>query len=97
MKWSPSVLSAVGVVFFGCSLFYALKSSEPVYEGKSFSVWAEDLYPKRLLFAGPADFREFSAKRDQANQALRQMGTNALTCLLKMLHYRDSSLKIQFL
>ena len=96
MKRSQSILCAIGVVFAGCALFYALHIREPVYERKSFSVWAEASYPTRP-FSGPADFREFSAKRDQAINALRQMGTNALPWLLKMLHYRDSSLKIQLM
>ena len=96
MKPPYTILNVVAVVFAGCALFYALHTREPVYGGKSLSVWAEDLYPKRP-FSEPADVGEFFVKRDQANSAIRQMGTNALPCLLKMLHYRDSSLKIQLM
>ena len=95
MKWSQSILCAVGVVLAGCALFYALQPREPVYQGKSFSVWAKDLYPKRPL--SRADLSKFFQKRDQANNAVRQMGTKALAFLVKMLHQRDSFLKVQLM
>jgi HEAT repeat protein len=95
MMRSNGMLIALELVFAGCALFCALQPREPVYQGKSFSVLAKDLYPKRPL--SRADLSLFFQKRDQANNAVRQMGTKALPYLVKMLHQKDSFLKVQLM
>jgi len=57
---------------------------EPSYQGKPLSYWLEGL---ALGSTPPA----------QANEAVRQIGTNAIPTLLRMLKMRDSNFKLNFI
>ena len=61
--------------------FYALRPREPVYQGRRLSAWLRDmgLYPAKY--------------RHDAEEAVRQIGTNSLPTLLKLLAAKDSFLK----
>lgn len=68
--------------FCGASLYYFLMwAKEPSYQGKSLSVWLVD-----LRWAG-------AAKNDRAVEAIRQIGTNGLPHLLRLLRSHNSSVR----
>jgi HEAT repeat protein len=61
----------------------------PAYQGKSLTTWL-DQDAKYLLAEQKSSDR---VKRDQAEAAIRHIGTNALPTLLSMVRARDSALK----
>jgi hypothetical protein len=73
------------IVIAGVMVF-ALRPSEPEYQGRRLSEWLEDLsrtpYPEK--------------GSDQAAKAIREMGTNAIPFLVGTLKAKDSTLKIRF-
>jgi HEAT repeat protein len=75
------IAAITGCLLAGALLFRATRDSEPVCEGKRLGEWVE------LLTAGNG------SKRAEAEVALRQMGTNALPHLVRMLRTRDSAFK----
>lgn len=60
---------------FAC-LIQASESAEPIYEGKKLSAWLVEAY-------NPGD------QQEHAREAIRQMGTNALPMLIKVLQTPD--------
>jgi hypothetical protein len=62
---------------------HALRSSEPVYEGKKLTVWLEE-YDQ----FGP------NVTHEKARTAVRAIGTNAIPTLLRLLNARDSYSKL---
>ena len=76
-----AVLVAIGVAT------YALWPREPVYQGKKLSEWLEEadigVWPRPTVV--PAD------------EAIRQIGTNALPMIAQLLRARDSALKRKLL
>jgi len=60
---------------------------EPVYQGKSLSVWLQN-YVRPPKFVG-----ELPGLRE-TDEAVRQMGTNAIPTLSRMLRARDASWKV---
>src|SRR5437667_12454749 len=65
------------------------RAEEPVYGGKRLTVWMGQ-YLMHLLAARSSPDR---AKRDAAENAIRQIGTNALPTLLSMVQAKDTTLK----
>ena len=68
-------------VFAGIALF-AFRSREPVYQERPLSAWLEDL-----------DYGQPSFRREavpQAEEAVRQIGTNAVPFLVGMMRCKDS-------
>ena len=61
-------------------------SDEPVYQGKRLSDWLKAYTPQP---PPPA--------REKADKAVRQIGTNAIPTLLRMLRAKDSSLKFSLM
>jgi hypothetical protein len=62
---------------------FTLRSNEPVYQGKRLTQWlAEASYPKRPATGAPL-----------ADNAIRQIGTNALPTIASLLRSRDWVLK----
>jgi hypothetical protein len=79
---------AVGAV--GVLVWLALRGpAEPVYKGKRLSVWLEgyDYYRTNWV-------TDQLGKRE-ADEAIHDIGTNALPLLLSMLQTRDSDLKLK--
>jgi HEAT repeat protein len=60
---------------------YLLFPGEPIYHGKRLSAWVDDLHP-----------RVSEAKQQQAELALRAIGTNAVPYLVKILQHREPRL-----
>src|SRR5439155_15915538 len=75
-------------VIFGFNIalvFYAFGPHEPEYQKKRFGAWLEDL-----------DYSRPSFRREavpQAEDAVRQIGTDAVPCLIRMMRSYDSPLK----
>lgn len=66
-------------------LFCAWPAREPVYDGKSLSEWMIELGT------------ESDDSLDLPEYAVRQMGTNALPALLRMIRSRDSRFKLKLM
>ncbi|HXD01412.1 MAG TPA: hypothetical protein VN048_18885 [Verrucomicrobiae bacterium] len=75
-------------------LFSTSSAPEPVYKGKPLSYWLE---PYAYSIFQRKVSTETIPSREEADTALRQIGTNAIPTLLRMLRAHDSPLKIKFL
>jgi HEAT repeat protein len=60
--------------------------SEPVYQGKPLGFWLKGYSGYTSITNGPSS--------EQADEAVRQIGTNAIPLLLRMLRAKDSSFRI---
>ena len=68
-----------------------LPESEPVYQGRRLSSWLKDY---RIPYGtGSSGLFAVSDARQDADEVVRQAGTNALPTLFRMLRAKDSSLK----
>jgi hypothetical protein len=74
------------VAIAGVVIWRALRPQEPVYQGKPLSSW---------LIASTTTGTPQA--QEQANAAVRQVGTNALPTLLRMLRVKDSPLKVKLM
>jgi len=63
-----------------------LRPHEPTYNGKFLSVWLEQFSANHFRHRG-------SVADKQAEEAIRQIGTNALPIFLKLITAKDSPLK----
>jgi hypothetical protein len=77
------VVAFVGVIV-SVMVWHLLPRREPVYQGKSLSSWLTNVASTGMLSAS-------------ATEAVRQMGTEALPTLLRMLRAEDSSLKLKLM
>ena len=68
-----------------------LRLREPVYQGKRLSFWL-DAY--RLYGLAGVETWQVRDEQQEADEAVRQAGTNALPTLLRMLRAKDSALKL---
>ena len=78
----------------GVFAWQSLPVREPVYKGKRLSIWL-DTYRKYGL-AGVETW-QVRLEQQEADEAVRQIGTNALPTLLRMLRAQDSTLKVRFM
>lgn len=85
---SHRILTILAVAALAALGWLLTSNREPVYEGKRLSQWLEG-----FSLAQPQDTEEPEAMAREAAHAVRQIGTNALPSLLKMLRARDSALK----
>ena len=76
-------IAALGVVVW---IFLSARESEPVYQGKPLRYWLT-LYTHGYSPSNPGD---------QADRAVREIGTNAIPTLLEMLQEKDSPLKLKW-
>jgi hypothetical protein len=67
---------------------------EPVYHGKRLSAWLE---PCRLYGTAGVETWQVRLAEQEAEEAVRHAGTNALPTLLRMLRAHDSALKTAFM
>jgi HEAT repeat protein len=74
-------------------VFFLISHREPAYQGKTLNAWMEQ--SSRYLSADRKS--PDRAKRDEAEAAIRQIGTNALPTLLGMVRAKDSALKTKLL
>jgi HEAT repeat protein len=70
-------LAALGVCVVVLAVFLPRKSEGPLYQGKTISTWAYQLF-------GPGP-----ETRDQAATVLKGLGTNAVPGLIRLLEWRD--------
>src|SRR5260370_9464727 len=71
----------------GGVVWLVLRPSEPVYQGKPLSYW--------LLVYDPST--GIGVESNTADQLLRQLGTNIIPTLCRMLRARDSELKLKLI
>jgi len=80
-----TVLVLAGLLVLGLAIV-ELGSYEPIAQGKPLSVWLED-----LPFGQPIEGRQ------RAQEAVREMGTNALPALLARLSSKDLPIKLKLI
>jgi hypothetical protein len=83
-----TALLALGVL--GVAVLYFRAPLDPVYEGRHLSVWLNKLHRS---FSGSYN----QADREQAEIAIRVMGTNSIPYLLALVRTRDSSFRTNFI
>src|SRR5437899_940581 len=83
MKRGRAIASVVLLAVVAFAAFFALRPREPVYQGKRLSEWLAD-----LNCAGRGQINQ------EAENAIRQIGTNALPFLVTDLCTLDSSCKL---
>lgn len=86
------VLIALLTILGGVGATCLLRSPEPEYQGKSLGSW---LARAESLWRCESDSTASGVAQAQIDDALRQIGTNALPALLTMLQAKDSPLKQQ--
>jgi HEAT repeat protein len=90
--WRIAALSIIGLLIIAWIAGAVSSSREPEYEGRKLSQWLEDL--RRPSSASPS---ASLLARTNAMIAIRQMGTNAVPYLVRMLHAKDSRLKTKWM
>src|SRR5437667_1360208 len=81
--WRTVGLALLGLLVLGAISAVLFQRREPEYQGRKLSAWLEDLRNPSPL------------TRTNATHAIRRIGTNAMPCLLEMLHSKDSALKVK--
>ena len=87
------VLTVVLLIAGGLLVWVVWPAGEPVHNGGTLTFWI-DQYQANLLARGDS---ESALKRDEAQMAIREIGTNALPALLTMVGKSDSPLKTRLL
>ncbi len=89
--WLASLLAAV----LGGFIWLMLRPSqpEPTYQGKPLSFWLEGFDQGNYKISRP--WRTTPPTWEEADEALRKIGTNAIPTLLRILQERDSEFKIK--
>ncbi|EEF63313.1 hypothetical protein [Pedosphaera parvula] len=84
MKKRNRILITLAITVALCGLtFTALFSREPSYQGKCLSAWIKDLQA------------EAPETKNQAREAVREIGVNGMPLILGLLHSQDSPLKLK--
>jgi len=87
------LLAVLFVALIGGLGWLVLRPREPIYQGKPLSAWLEQYRLSfSTLFASPN-----SQARLEAENAIRQIGTNGLPLLLRLISARDPPLTKQLL
>jgi hypothetical protein len=76
------------------SAWLGLRQREPVYHGRRLSDW---LTAYRLHGLAGVETWQVRVEQQEADEAVRHVGTNALPTLLRMLRAQDSALKVRFI
>src|SRR4051794_19152768 len=79
----------LSLVVTGCiitSLWFATKPKEPMYKGQPFSYWLSRIDETGATLAKHANATE-------CRDAIRAMGTNALSAIIRILNAKDSAFK----
>jgi hypothetical protein len=103
-------LAVMFVVLVGLIGWQMAQPREPMYQGKPLSFWLKDY--ARLVFRVPLStnatasvmvkeqeeyIRKQLTGREELDGAVRQIGTNAIPTLLRLLRLKDSALKLKLL
>jgi HEAT repeat protein len=81
-------LAVLLVVLVGVIAWQIPKVREPLYQGKSLSVWLEGYIPN------PDTAFSDEERRQRTDAAVRELGTNAIPTLLRMLRAKDAAWKL---
>src|ERR1700730_5620557 len=87
------LLLLTAVVIVATLLFGLAFSSEPRYHRRAVSSWLEDWY-RLPTWSSPISVQQWRKKREEATVAVRELGTNAIPPLTRMLRRRDSWVKV---
>jgi hypothetical protein len=93
-KWTYLVIAVALMALSAVSVRQALREREPVYRGKRLSVW---LNAYQLHGLAGAETWQVRMEQQDAEEAVRHVGTNALPTLLRMLRAKDSTWKVKLL
>jgi hypothetical protein len=91
-KKRPILLAVLIVVAAGGVAWLALRPAEPqepIYQGKRLSVWLNDYE----LIGHGWDDADIKKDNEKVDEVVRQIGTNAIPTLFRMLNATDSPLK----
>jgi hypothetical protein len=80
------------VILAGMLTWQGLREREPLHQGKRLSIW---LNAYKLHGVAGVETWQVRVEQQAADEAVRQMGTNALRSLLRMLRANDSALKVK--
>jgi hypothetical protein len=84
------LIATLLIVLLGGLAWWLLRPGEPSYKGKTLSAWLEDYGPSQ----GPEEkYGTGYRYSPQTEEALRNIGTNAIPTLLLMVRAKDSPLK----
>jgi HEAT repeat protein len=87
-------LAVLLVALAGVITWQVLRLREPVFQGKRLSVW---LNAYRMSGMAGVETWQVRVEQQEADEAVRHIGTNALPTLLRMLRAKDSALKLKFM
>lgn len=87
-------LAVMLVALAGVSAWKGLREREPVYRGKPLRVW---LHAYKLYGLAGVETWQVREEQQEADEVVRQAGTNALPTLLQMLRAKDSALQIKLM
>jgi hypothetical protein len=86
-------IAVVLVILTGVFAWQRLRLREPIYQGRSLSKW---LAAYRLHGVAGVETWQVRLEQQEADEAVRHVGTNALPMLLRMLRAQDSALESRF-
>jgi HEAT repeat protein len=92
LKRVQIVLAVVLVILAGVIGWQGLRLREPVYQGRRLGDW---LAVYKMDGLSGAESWQVRVEQQQADEAVRHAGTNALPVLLRMLRAKDSALKVK--
>jgi hypothetical protein len=88
--WLRITIAVLGAAILGSLIWQSTGPSEPVYQGKTLSSWLDHHVP-----TSSANPPYNSPGWHQAEEALRQIGTNAIPTLLRMIRAHDFPWKLK--
>jgi HEAT repeat protein len=96
LRWVHIALAVLLVMLAGVIAWHVFRASrerEPVYQGKRLSGWLETLYDEKKPIGDRAEQAIRRQNIRRVEQAIRQIGTNALPLLIEGLQAQDTKLK----
>jgi len=87
-------LAVLLVMLVGVIGWQVLHLREPIYQGKRLSSWLEAY---KLYGVAGVETWQVRVEQQEADEAVRRIGTNALPTLLRMLRAKDSALKAKLM
>ena len=103
MRKRVNLLLAIAcIAVAGVIAWRVFRPNELVYQGKTLTCWLSLYYPDELhppvskLIKSSPDTSD-TARTYKADEAVIQIGTNAIPTLLRLLRAKDSTLKVKFM
>ena len=90
-------LVVLTVALIGVIVWYvAHRPDKPIYQGRTLTNWLGDFGAVQVTFTPPRRGMAIASTRE-ANEAVHQIGTNAIPTLLALLRVKDSALKVKLI